>query len=277
MRPGGRLRWAALAFGLACMLVLAVAALTAPEHLSPPQLALKNAAPPALPPLGADDRGRPLLEYALQGARVVALPSAVAGLLVMVLAVGGGLLSCVGSGKANTVIQALGEVVGALPRMLVVLVVALVVPRDARGLMPLALTWAVLAAPGAMDEAASVAQRLGGARFVEALRAHGYSGLRIFGWHVAALNLRPVVVRQGAEVTMQVVFLEIALSYLAVAEDQPSFTHADSMVSWADLLKLGYPAIVLGEPTLHALGLGLGLVGLVATFALSLGIAARAR
>ena len=43
------------------------------------------------------------------------------------------------------------------------------------------------------------------------------------------------------------------LSYLAVVEDQPSFTHADSLVSWADLLNLGYPALVLDVPTMNAI------------------------
>ena len=107
--------------------------------------------------------------------------------------------------------------------------------------------------------------------------AHGYSASRIFGYHVVALNLRPVVVRQGAEVMMQVVFLEIALSYLALAEREPSFTHADSMMSWADLLNMGYLSLVLDIPTTHALALGLGLVGLVAVMSLSLSRAARAR
>lgn len=274
---GRSARWVALGIALVAILLLAGLALTAPEHLAVPVMDRAYAGPLDLFPFGADARGRPLLEYAQQGTRVIALPALVAGLMVMAFGVAGGLLACVASGTANTLIQALGEVVGALPRMLVVLVVALVLPKDARGLMPLALVWAVLAAPGAMDEAASVAQRLGGARFVEALRAHGYSGSRIFGWHVVALNLRPVVVRQGAEVMMQVVFLEIALSYLAVAEEQPSFTHADSLVSWADLLNLGYPALVLDVPTLHALVLGLCLIGTIAVLALSLGVAARAR
>ncbi len=277
MRGGEWTRRLAGGFALVCLLLLAWAAWMAPEHLSQPDAALAYAAPAELPPLGADNRGRPLTEYAAQGARVVALPSVTAGLVVMLFAVAGGLLACTASSRVSTVIQAFGEVLGALPRMLVILVVALVVPKDARGLLPLALTWAVLAAPGAMDEAAAVASRLGGARFVEALRAHGYSGARIFGWHVVALNLRPVVVRQGAEVVMQVVFLEIALSYLAVVEDQPSFTHADSLVSWADLLNLGYPALVLDVPTYHALALGLGLIGVVAAMSLCLGVAARAR
>ncbi|RME27744.1 MAG: hypothetical protein D6798_03875 [Deltaproteobacteria bacterium] len=277
MRGGEWTRRLAGAFALACLLLLGWAAWMAPEHLSPPDASLAYASPAELPPLGADNRGRPLTEYAMQGARVVALPSVAAGLVVMGFAVLGGLLACVGSSRVGTVIQALGEVVGALPRMLVILVVALVIPKDARGLLPLALTWAVLSAPGAMDEAAAVASRLGGARFVEALRAHGYRGSRIYGWHVVALNLRPVVVRQGAEVMMQVVFLEIALSYLAVVEDQPSFTHADSLVSWADLLNLGYPSLVLDVPSMHALVLGLALIGIVAAMSLCLGVAARAR
>jgi ABC-type dipeptide/oligopeptide/nickel transport system permease subunit len=163
--------------------------------------------------------------------------------------------------------------------MVVILVVALLLPRDQRSLLPLALTWAFLAAPGAMDEAAAVAERLGGSQFVEALRAHGYSGFRIFIVHVVGYNLRPVVVRQGAETLMNVVFLEIALSYLALDGSQPSFTHADSLMSWADLLKLGYPSLIpsLDYPSGHALVLGLALLGLVATMSIAIGRAARAR
>lgn len=274
---GRILRWPYATLALLAVLALAWAAFTAPVHLPPPAADLVNAGPTELFPFGADHRGRPLLDYARQGAWVVAFPSLVAGLMVMVLAVAGGLLACLGGGWARSAVQVASEVVGSLPRMVVILVVAMILPRDDRSLLPMALAWAVLAAPGAMDEAASVAERLGGTRFVEALRAHGFSALRIFGWHVVALNLRPVVVRQGAEVMMQVVYLEIALSYLSVVEDQPSFTHPDSMMSWADLLYQGYRSIVLDTPTTHVLALGLGLVSLVAAVSLSIGAAARAR
>ena len=77
---------------------------------------------------------------------------------------------------------------------------------------------------------------------------------------------------------MQVIFLEIALSYLALAQDQPSFTHADSLKSWADLLNLGYTWLVFDDmPTGHALGLGVGLIATVAVAALSVSRASRAR
>ncbi len=270
-------RWPAGLVVGACLSLLLVAALLAPEHLPDLQPALRYAPPSALPPFGADDGGRPLLAYAQQGARVAVLPAVAAGLLVGLLATLGGLIRAMGFHRLDRTVQAVGEVVGALPRMVVVLVVALVLPRDARGLLPLAITWAVLAAPGAMDEAAAVAERLGGARFVEALRAHGYSATRIFGYHLVALNLRPVVLRQLAEVSMQVVFLEIALSYLALAQDQPSFTHPDSLKSWADLLNLGYTSLILDVPTGHALALGLTLIGVVAVLALALGRAVRSR
>ncbi len=278
MSQGSRMtRWPSALVAGACLAMLFAGALMAPEHLSQGDSSLAYASASELPPFGADNRGRSLVEYATQGARVVAFPAVFAGIVTMFFGIVGGLAACMASASVNTWIQALSEVLGALPRMVVILVVALVLPADARGLLPIGLTWAVLSAPGAMDEAAAVAQRLGGARFVEALRAHGYSASRISGYHVVALNLRPVVVRQGAEVMMQVVFLEIALSYLALAEAQPSFTHSDSLKSWADLLSFGYPALVLDVPTAHALVLGLTLVGLVAVMALSVGRAARAR
>jgi ABC-type dipeptide/oligopeptide/nickel transport system permease subunit len=148
--------------------------------------------------------------------------------------------------------------------MVVVLVVALLVPQGARGLLPLGICWALLSGPGAMDEAAAVAERLGGARFVEALRAHGFSWIRIYLYHVVYLNLKPVVVRQAAETLLQVTFLEIALSYLSIQEGQSSFTHSDSAHSWASLLQSGYRWLVVEDiPTGHALILGLFLVGLL--------------
>ena len=267
-----------LAWALAtlCFAVLFVPGLFAPEHLSPPDMANAYLGFSSAPPFGADASGRPLSEYAMQGARVVALPALLAGLLVVFLGTLGGLLACTGSQRAEAAAQGFGEVVGALPRMVVVLVVALLVPKDARSLLPIALTWAVLAAPGAMDEAAAVASRLGGARFVEALRAHGFSRARIYLIHIVGMNLRPVLMRQGVETMMQVVFLEIGLSYLAVQDSQPSFTHGDSEKSWADLLYFGYQAF-LDIPSSHGLFLGLALVGVVALMSVFVTQAVRAR
>lgn len=241
MRARRERRWP---YGVAAaflLLVLIVAGLSAPEFVSSPTALSGQAVGPfASPPFGTDERGIPLYEYALQGARIVAFPAAVAGVVVMMLATLAGLVRCGNLPWLDTGLQAAGEIVGALPRMVVVLVVALLLGYDQKGLLPIAVVWALLAAPAAMDEAAASAGRLGGTRFVEALRAHGFSAFRTYFIHVVWKNLRPVIVRQGAEVMMQVVFLEIALSYLALQRSTQSFTHTENLYSWATLLYQGY-------------------------------------
>lgn len=276
MRAGGRTRWVWLAVAGLTIGGLLAAGAAAPEFLPTPDRAARYLGPSEAPPLGNDARGVPLIYYAEQGAQVVTAPAMAAGALVMALATMAGLTRCAGLSSVDTFIQGASELVGALPRMVVLLVLAMLLPPDVKGLLPIALAWAVLAAPGAMDEAAASAERIGGARFVEALRAHGFSAARIYGYHVAWLNLRPVIVRQGAEVAMQVVFLEIALSYLAVSTSEPSFTHPENLHSWATLLYQGYTAL-LGEPLYHSLVTGLVLVGMVALGTQSLRLAARGR
>lgn len=271
-----RIHWGAIA-GI-CFAVLILAASRAPNLPSGINLDTMMASPSDMPPFGADMQGRPLTEIAMQGARIIAFPSLMAGILVSILSTIGGLLRCLEWPIFNSLIQGASELVGALPRMVVILVAALILPSDWRGLMPLGIVWAILSAPGAMDEAGAVASRLGGTRFVEALRAHGFSGFRIYAIHIIGYNLRPVVIRQGAEIMMQVAFLEVALSYLAYKSDRPSFTHPDSLRSWADLLNMGYIGLVVdGVPMLHALWLGLGLISIVVLTAMSLSKMVEAR
>jgi ABC-type dipeptide/oligopeptide/nickel transport system permease subunit len=274
VRPSRRKLWFAL--GAACFAVIAAMGLLAPEYVATPDSSRAYLGPAAAPPLGTDERGIPLHQYAMQGAGIVALPSIAGALVVMLAATFAGLVRCADIHWLDTAIQAVGELVGALPRMVVVLVVALMLPYDWRLLLPIALTWGFLASPAAMDEAAASAGRLGGARFVEALRAHGFTATRIYLYHVVWMNLRPVIVRQGAEVGMQVVFLEIALSYLALASREPSFTHPESSYSWATLLYQGY-TWMLGQDLFHSMVLGLGLVALTTLCAGAFRLAAGAR
>lgn len=262
--------------GSAVLLGLVVASLAAPDFLSVPDPKRAFLGPFAAPPFGTDDRGIGLHEVALQGAAIVTMPAVASGALVALLATAAGLIRCFDRPWLDAVVQAVSELVGSLPRLVVVLVVALLLPRDWKGLLPIGLTWAVLAAPGAMDEAAATAGRLGGSRFVEALRAHGFSASRIYLYHLVWLNLRPVLVRQAAEVLMQVVFLEIALSYLALRRNEPSFTHSDAVYSWATLLYQGYQSL-LGIPLRHSLVTGLLLVAAVAFVAQAARLAGRAR
>lgn len=277
MRKGtaDRVTWLVVAVTLLGGIV--VSGLFAPEFLSRPDMTSRHLGPMAAPPLGTDTMGISLVEYALQGANVVAVPATLSALLVALLATLAGLARCAGVGWLDSALALFQELVGAVPRLVVILVVAIAMPPDYRSLLPIGLTWAVLSAPAAMDEAAATAGRLGGARFVEALRAHGFTAMRIYVYHIIWLNLRSVIVRQGAEILMQVVFLEIALSYLAVSQQQPAFTHSDSVHSWASLLYDGYTWLVASVPMGHAMALGLVLIALIAFMAQSFRLAARPR
>ncbi len=276
MKGRGGTRRLAFGVGMALFGLIVLMGQLAPESVSSPDLDRVNLGMFDAPPFGTDERGIPIHEYAMQGAKIVAGPAFLAAVLTMAFATLAGLIRCADSPWLDAALQAVGELIGALPRMVVVLVVALMLPYDWRVLLPIAITWAILAAPAAMDEAATSAGRLGGARFVEALRAHGFSAPRIYLYHILWNNLRPVIVRQGAEVGMQVVFLEIALSYLALASSQPSFTHPETSYSWATLLYQGYTWI-LGQDLFHSMVLGMGLVALTTACAQAFRIAARAR
>lgn len=296
-RSGGHWTTMWLIVALLMFGVFVMAALLAPERLPDSNLDMRWAKPWEMFPFGADGSGRSYLPYVLQGASIVLGPAVLAGVMVMLFSALAGLARCAGVSWLDTALQVFSEIAGALPRMVVVLVVAFVVPKEYVSLYPLAIAWAILAAPGAMDEAAAAAGRLGGARFVEALRAHGFSVFRIYLYHVTWLNLRSVLMRQGAEILMQVVFLEIALSYLADFKQQKALTRQEMIESWAGPLNDGFrSAITFGETwgaeglsdaiemgitgsdaRLHALVLGLVLVALVALMAQAFRLAARER
>ena len=335
MRAANWTRTIWLTIAVVLFLGLVIAGFMAPDSLPSPSFADAYKGPFAAPPFGTDDRGISLLPRVLQGARIIILPAMIAASVLMFLSILAGLARSAGIGWFDVALTAFTELVGALPRLVIILVVAIaipaipaaydalfgtaegagmlgplggafssVVPRPSgrASLLPIALTWALLAAPQAMDEAAVTAGRLGGARFVEALRAHGFSAIRIYLYHIVWLNLRSVVVRQGAEVVTQIAFLEIALSYLARSQLLPAITHSDSTYSWASLLYDGYswwltsapmPSEVeasywlwrpivrvlpdITRPGGHILLLALVLLGLVALMAHGFRVAARGR
>ena len=99
--------------------------LAAPEHLSEGLGPGNWMLPADSPPFGTDERGRPLLEYAQQGAYVVVGPAICAALLVSLFAIVGGVLRAIGWTMLDTCVQVFAEIVNALPRLVPVLIVAL--------------------------------------------------------------------------------------------------------------------------------------------------------
>ena len=106
-RAADSFRWVALSIALVLFLLLSFAALQAPENMTVGSVISEYAyaKPSDFPPLGADDKGRPLIQYATQGARIVAVPSVLAGCLVMLFGMIGGLLQCIQAPRLNSLIQ----------------------------------------------------------------------------------------------------------------------------------------------------------------------------
>ena len=91
--------------------------------------------------------GRPLIEYATQGARIMCTTIIIRWCFGCCIRYVGWVVAMCGLAQlTQTIVQFFGEIVGALPRMVVVLVIALLLPMDWRSLMPLAVVWAVLSA-----------------------------------------------------------------------------------------------------------------------------------
>ena len=133
---------------LACVILVMMLnwAANAPEHLPGVDDQNAFAVPFELPPFGADRRGRPLIDYATQGAAVVVWPACFAGLLTAFFATIGGILRAIEWSWLDAMVQAMGEILGALPRMVVVLIIALMMDREQAQLCP-PIAWAILSAP----------------------------------------------------------------------------------------------------------------------------------
>ena len=75
-----------------CFVMLLALAWSAPDLPSTIDRSQRSLKPWEYWPLGTDMNGRPLIEYASQGARVIAIPSFLAGILVAFFGMMGGLL-----------------------------------------------------------------------------------------------------------------------------------------------------------------------------------------
>ena len=172
-----------IVLAVVCFFILLALAWSAPELPSTIDRSQRSLKPWEYWPLGTDMNGRPLIEYATQGARVIAVPSLVAGVLVAFFGMLGGLLRCIELPTMQTTVQFIGEVIGALQDGL--LGGGFAVADGLAFFDAIGHRVGDTCAPCAIDEA--VAARLGGTR-LEALKAHGFGAWRIYMHHIVVLN-----------------------------------------------------------------------------------------
>lgn len=218
-RPAG---W----FGLACVVVLAAAALLGPSLAPHDPFAIAGAAlvrPSAAFPMGTDALGRDLLSAILVGARTSVVVAVAVTTLASLAGSAIGMVAGYAGGLADDLLMRATEVAQVIPRFfLAVVTIALFGPGLDRLILVLSLTsWPSLAR---LVRGEVIAMR--GLDFVRAADALGATHGRILRVQVLP-NLRPTIVVASCLLFAQVLLLDAALGFLGLGDP--------SRVSWGQL------------------------------------------
>lgn len=173
--------------------------------------------------LGTDHLGRDVALRLLLGTQACVGPGLVAALIA------GGLGGLAGAGAGwfggpvEGAVRTLFVILGALPRLVVVLLACTILGGDV-GVLAVAVGVASAPEPGGALLARF--QALRAAEFVLAAEAHGIPPARVFWYHLLWVNGRAVLLRQMAQAFGFFVVIESTLSYLGgfgVQEPTPSW------------------------------------------------------
>lgn len=178
-------------FCAAMLLVMAtVGSLLAPQDPAAQDLLSASAAPGASHLLGTDSLGRDILSRALVGARPALIGPLVVALGTVTLAVLLGLVSGFNGGRIDAAIVRIGDMVYALPGLLVLIVVAGLFQG---GYWLAVLLMIILASPAGMRLVRSVVIAQRDLPYIEAAQTLGASSKRLMLMHILP-NIVPTVV-----------------------------------------------------------------------------------
>lgn len=188
--------------------------------------------------LGTDHLGRDVAHRLLLGTQACVGPGLVAALLAGGL---GGLAGAGGGwfgGPVEGVVRTLFVVLGALPRLVLVLLACTIFGGDV-GVLAAAVGLACAPEPGGALLARF--QALRAAEFVLAAEAHGIPPARVFWYHLLWVNGRAVLLRQMAQAFGFFVVIESTLSYLG------GFGVQEPTPSWGNMLAFEF-GVIDGNP-----------------------------
>lgn len=201
-----------------------------PPNQIPSDGLITASSPTMAHPFGTDPLGRDVLSRVLYGARV----SLGVGTLSVALAVGfGGVIGAVAGfmgGVVDTVLMRLVDVLLAIPRLLLLLVVTALWES-----LPLSGLIVLLGLTGWYDVARLVradVRALCGRDFVAAARAAGASPARVL-WRHLVPHLQPTLLVLGTLGLANAIVLEASLSFLGLGVQPPQ-------ASWGSILGDGY-------------------------------------
>ena len=190
--------------------------------------------PSAAHPLGTDSLGRDVLDRLLVGTRPTLVGVAEAILVVVALGVPLGLAAGFFRGWLDRVVTWLGDLVLALPAVVLVIVVLSVFPQSmAAGMVALG----VLAAPGLMRVVRAATLPVREELYIAAARVSGLSRPYIIGRHVLPRIMGAIIV-QVALLTATALLVQTGLAFLGLIAAPPP-------PSWGGMIAYGAGALFL--------------------------------
>lgn len=256
-------RAAAAVVILAVVLICAAAAplVTSGDPDMPPDIVATRFLPPLstdvhgdFHPIGTDRFGRDVWTRLVYGARISMSVGVLAVLVSLVLGVIIGGLSGYWSGPVSTTLLALTDFALALPRVVLLLLLAAVWrPSTALVILVLGLTGWMTIARLVHAEVRALAAR----PFVEGAVALGARRLRVLARHILPNALTPVIVAAALGVG-NAIMLEAGLSYLGLGVQPPT-------ASWGNMIASGGDTLVNAPWVATAPGVALVLVVIACT------------
>ena len=187
--------------------------------------------------LGTDYMGRDLLTRLILGIQAYFLPGLLSIAIALVLGAALGVLSGYRGGRSETAVTYVTNLVDALPRLvLMLLVIAAFKPGIYTIMVVLGLTSAPTVAMLVKGKILMLRQR----NFIESAVALGISPARIILKHILWYNCRALLLIQATLGMAEAVLLETSLSYLGFGVQEPT-------PSWGNMVQAGANYLLQGN------------------------------
>lgn len=187
--------------------------------------------------LGTDYMGRDLLTRLILGIQAYFLPGLLSIAIALLLGAALGVLSGYRGGRSETAVTYVTNLVDALPRLvLMLLVIAAFKPGIYTIMVVLGLTSAPTVAMLVKGKILMLRQR----NFIESAVALGISPARIILKHILWYNCRALLLIQATLGMAEAVLLETSLSYLGFGVQEPT-------PSWGNMVQAGANYLLQGN------------------------------